>query len=231
MKENRLTVNGIPAILYGDESEKLFLYVHGRYASKEEAERLAGYALIKGYQVLGFDLPEHGDRVNEDYKCNIVNCINDLQEIYEFIKPRWNDISLFACSLGAFFSLMSFRDVVFSRCLFLSPVLDMERVIKNMMLYSGVTEEILKEKKEIPTEFGETLDWNYYQYVKENPVDKWKSPVSILYGEKDSITEKDVLELFVKKYNCGLQVMKGGHHYFNTDYEIRVLNKWIQDGI
>ena len=71
MKENRLKIKAIPAILYGDESDKLFLYVHGRYASKEEAQRLAGYALLKGYQVLGFDLPEHGDRVNENYKCNM----------------------------------------------------------------------------------------------------------------------------------------------------------------
>ncbi len=75
------------------------------------------------------------------------------------MKGSCSSISLYACSLGAYFSLVAWRDVIFRKCLFLSPVLDMERLIRNMMRWTGVTEERLREEKEIPTSFGETLSW------------------------------------------------------------------------
>ena len=37
-------------------------------------------------------------------------------------------------------------------------------------LWSNTTEEKLKEKQEIKTDFGQTLYWDYYEYVKDNPI-------------------------------------------------------------
>ena len=68
----------------------------------------------------------------------------DLQTVHEAVKDSCRTISLFACSLGAYFSLVAFRDTAFRKCLFLSPVLDMERLIRNMMQWSGVTEDRLR---------------------------------------------------------------------------------------
>lgn len=45
----------IPAVLYGDNSEKLFLYIHGKMGSKEEAAHLAEIVYPMGYQVLSID--------------------------------------------------------------------------------------------------------------------------------------------------------------------------------
>lgn len=59
----------------------------------------------------------------------------------------------------------------------------MERLIADMMIWANVTEDELKEKKEIQTTFGETLSWDYLCYVRENPI-IWKIPTHILYGEK-----------------------------------------------
>ena len=37
MKEERFTLGGIPAVLFGDESDRVCLFVHGQGGSKEEA--------------------------------------------------------------------------------------------------------------------------------------------------------------------------------------------------
>ena len=46
----------------------------------------------------------------------------------------------------------------------------MERLIADMMIWANVTEDELKEKKEIQTTFGETLSWDYLCYARENPI-------------------------------------------------------------
>ena len=51
-------ISGIPAALYGERSDKVFLFVHGQFGCKEEAERFAEVANPLGWQVLAIDLPE-----------------------------------------------------------------------------------------------------------------------------------------------------------------------------
>lgn len=58
MKENKIMINEIPAILYGEVSGKCFLYIHGKVGFKEVAESFAETVCIKGWQVLSIDLPE-----------------------------------------------------------------------------------------------------------------------------------------------------------------------------
>lgn len=43
---------------------------------------LAEEAIAKGYQVLSFDLPEHGDRKEEDYACMVQNCVSEYKLSY-----------------------------------------------------------------------------------------------------------------------------------------------------
>jgi len=92
--------------------------------------------------------------------------------------------------LGAF-SLLAFRDVNFDMCLFSSPILNMQRLIENMMRWFNVTPEQLQAQREIPTPIGETLSWDYYCYVREHTVDVWNSPTAILYPELDNLTEPE----------------------------------------
>ena len=35
IREERFTIQNIPSIMYGDSSEKLFLYIHGKMGCKE----------------------------------------------------------------------------------------------------------------------------------------------------------------------------------------------------
>lgn len=228
MKKEYLKIGNIPALLYGAKSEKLYIFVHGRYGKKEDADNFAAIVVDAGYQVLSFDLPEHGERANEEYRCTIQNGIHDLKEIYSFAQNKYKRFSLFACSLGAYFSLSAYQDVDFEKCLFLSPVVDMKRLIENMMRGSNVSEEVLREKSEIETTFGETLSWDYYEFVRNNPIKEWNSKTFILYGENDNITEKDIIENFAEKYNCDLEIVPNGEHWFHTAEQLNCLENWIR---
>ena len=62
MKAQFFTINSVPAVLYGEDSAKGWLFVHGQMGHKEEAEAFAQIVSPKGLQVLAIDLPGHGAR-------------------------------------------------------------------------------------------------------------------------------------------------------------------------
>jgi len=231
MKNEALRIENIPAILWGEKSNSVYIYVHGKMSSKDGAQGFAEKAVQKGYQVLSFDLPEHGERTNENYPCMVWNGVYDLGIIEKYVRQVWRDICLYGSSLGAYFSLLAYKDLPLRKSLFLSPVLDMERLIQNMMIWFDVNEQMLKEKKEIPTPMGETFYWDYYCFVKENPIDKWNVPTSILYGSEDNLTEREVAESFSMRFNCDLTVLEGSEHWFHTEKQLAFLNKWLDEHI
>ena len=57
MKVVELNIGSTSALLIGEKSEKVFLFVHGLHGRKEEALAFAKEAVPKGYQVLSIDLP------------------------------------------------------------------------------------------------------------------------------------------------------------------------------
>jgi len=228
-----LKIEGIPAILWGEPSDKVFISVHGNMSSKDDdsIEIFAEEAIDKGYQVLSFDLPEHGDRKGEGYACKVQNCVSDLTAIVEYVKTISSNISVFACSIGTYFCLLAYRDLSLKQCLFLSPVLNMERIINNMMTWFNVSEDRLEAEKEIETPIGQTLYWDYYCYVKSHPIDTWNKPTAILYGSNDNLSEFNVVSEFVKRYHCMLHVLEDGEHYFHTDEQLYYFRQWLRDNI
>ena len=231
MQKELLSIQRIPAILWGEPSDSIYIFVHGKTSSKEEALSFAEKAIPKGYQILSFDLPEHGDRKDEHYPCTVWNGVHDLGVVVRYVQGNWNDICLYGNSLGAYFSLLAYKDLPLRKCLFLSPVLDMERLIQNMMKRFDISEQELMEKGEIPTPIGETLNWDYYCYMRENPIVKWNVPTAILYGSKDELTEREIVEGFVKRFHCDLTVLEGSEHWFHTERQLAFLDEWLDKHI
>lgn len=226
MKEEFLNIGEIPAVLYGDKSDRLSLFVHGKRGHKEEGAEFAAIVCPKGWQVLAIDLPQHGMRQNTQSSFDPWHIVPELQTVMSYAKMRWAEIALRATSIGAWFSMLAFRDEPISNALFVSPVLDMERLIRNMMRWAGVDEARLEAEQEIVTDFGETLTWRYLQYAKEHPIDKWSAPTEILYPGKDNLTERTVVEDFIRRFGCGLTVMEEGEHWFHTPEQLAVLRDW-----
>lgn len=230
MNRERIEIAGIPALVWGEPSEKVYLCVHGKMASKESAEGIARIAAEKGYQTVSFDLPRHGERVGEMDLCDIWNGIRDLTAVAEYVFARWREVSLYACSLGAFFALHAYADRGFKKCLFQSPILDMEYLIRQMMLWFGISEERLKREGEIDTPI-DTLSWKYYQYVLEKPIERWPHPTSILFAGKDNLQSREVVERFVDRFGCHLTVSENSLHPFMEEPDIPVVENWLKEHI
>lgn len=230
MKTKSILIDNIPAIIWGEQSEKIYIHVHGKMSRKEYAEQFAEIAEKKGYQTLSFDLPEHGERNDSSYRCDIWNGMNDLASIADFAFLQWKEVSLFACSLGAYFSLNTYIDKPFKKCLFQSPMIDMEYMIRQMFQWYDVTEEILCKEKEISTPF-DTLRWDYFQYVLKHPVNTWRIPTSILYGGKDNLQPIEIIQAFANTHDCELTVSAKSEHPFMETDDVEIVANWLKANI
>lgn len=228
MKKKYIQIDGIPSIVWGNPSDNLYIYIHGRCGYKEEAEAFADIAGRYGWQVLSIDLPEHGERKDERGTFDPWHAVPELSAVMEYGKNHWSKISLCANSIGAWFSMLSYKGEKLENCLFLSPILDMYRLISNMMIWSEVSKEQLESRGTIPTASGQTLSWEYLLYAKNNPIIKWDVPTSILYGARDELTERSVVERFAEQFGCELTVMEDGEHWFHTKEQLEVWNKWVE---
>jgi predicted alpha/beta-fold hydrolase len=233
MVKNKFKISNIPAVLWGKKSEKLFIAIHGNMSNKEDViiQILVEEAVQKGYQVLSFDLPEHGERKNDSTPFKVQFCVSDLSIIMNYAKSHWKELSLFACSIGAYFSLLAYQNEVLRKALFLSPVVNMERIIENMMLWFSVTPERLQKEMTIETPLGQKLYWDYFCYVKQHPINTWNTDTDIMYGAKDELCEFETIDYFVKKYCCRLEVVDSGEHYFHTEKHLNVFKYWLQKHI
>jgi alpha-beta hydrolase superfamily lysophospholipase len=230
MIKEKIYIENIPAIIWGEKSSKAYIFVHGKLSNKESAEAFATIAASKGYQTISFDLPEHGDRSNQAYKCNITNGIKDLTQIGDYVFNKWNMVSLFGCSLGAFISLHAYCDRQFENCLFQSPIVNMEYLIEQMFIWFNISEEQLRKHKEITTPV-DTMSWQYYMYVKEHPIRKWTAPTHILYGAKDNLQSRSVIDDFVGRFNCQLTVSENSEHPFMSESDKTIVEAWMNNNI
>lgn len=230
MKKQKIKINNIPSIIWGEKSNKVFIAIHGNMSNKEDEviKILADNLISKGYQLISFDLPEHGERKTDtNYLCKVQNCIKDLKQVMEYAKSNYTEINIWACSMGTYFSLLAYKEENIKQCLLLSPVVNMKIIIDNMMLWSKTTEKQLEENKKIKTDFGQTIYWDCYLYVKENPITKWNKKTYILYGNKDNMQDENIIKNFVNQFNCELAILENGEHYFHTEKQLNYYKNWL----
>ena len=194
----------------------LVLYIHGKGGSAAESEHYR--PLFPGSEVIGLDYQTFSPW---ETGAEILDAVTRL-------KDRSESITLIANSIGAFFSMNAGIDGLIDQAYFISPIVDMERLICDMMNWAQVTEERLKEKGVIETAFGEELSWDYLCYVREHPV-HWNVPTEILYGRKDDLTSYETIAAFAKKHNAKLTVMESGEHWFHTEEQMQFLDEWIRE--
>ena len=224
MKPERVQIGGIPALLYGAPAERGYLFLHGQMGRKEEAEAFAQVVCPKGYQVLSIDLPAHGERQGRGEELVPWTAAPDIRAAWEWTERRWRAVSLRANSIGAYFAMLALDAP--DKALLVSPILDMERLILDMMGWANVTERELSEKGEIVTSFGQTLSWAYLCYVREHPIHDWHCPICILYAGQDNMTSRQTVEEFTRHHGAQLTIMDNGEHWFHTPEQRKVLQTW-----
>lgn len=231
MIKTNLKIEGIPAVLWGAPAERLLLAVHGAMGSKDDFELLAEETAAKGFQVLSFDLPEHGDRKGERYACNPPNAVKDLTAVIRYAQTLAKRINLYACSLGAYFSLLAYANVALEQCMFQSPVVDMQRLIGNMMKAAGVSPERLQAVRVIANPYGPRFEWEYYSFVKAHPIEKWSPPTAIIMGSEDEVSEVEAVKAFATRFGSNLKLLEGGKHYLHTTEEVTAIREWMRTSI
>ena len=194
--------------------KNIVVYVHGKGGSAEEAEHYEH--LFPKAEVIGFDY-----RAATPWEAK-----EEFSQFFAEQRKLCDRLTLVANSIGAFFSMSALDESLIDNAYFISPVVDMERLIGNMMLWAGVTEQELAEKQEIPTDFGETLSWNYLTYVREHSI-LWRVPTRILYGEHDNLTSIETISAFAAQTDAKLTVMPKGEHWFHTEEQMHFLDCWI----
>ena len=231
MQKSAIEIRDIPAAVWGNRSEKVYIYAHGQCGSKEDAELLASVVCEQSWQVISFDLSGHGQRRHEPASCNPRRAILEFREILSYAKKLWDEVALFAVSLGAWLGLQSFRDERLSNCLFVSPILDMKYVISNIMRRAGISRERLKQERMILTHVGQPLFWEYWSFVLNNPITKWETPSQILYAENDDMMPLKIVKNFAQQFSCTLSVMKNSEHWFHTPQQLDYLRSWIKSAV
>jgi len=191
------------------------LYLHGRGGSAAEAERYR--ALFPDCRVAGLDY-----RADTPWEAG-----REICEAVRELRRNGEPLTLIANSVGAFFSLCAGIDSLVRRAYFISPIVDMERLIRDMMDREGVTEEELERRGVIPTAWGEDLSWEYLQWVRSHPV-RWDVPTEILWGERDVLTSRETISTFAARHGAALTVMEGGEHWFHTAGQLAFLDGWIR---
>ena len=195
--------------------KQLVIYVHGKGGNSKEADHYK--PLFVKSDVIGFDY-----KSKTPWEAKI-----EFSKFYDECSQGYDSVILIANSIGAFFSMNALVDKKIEKAFFISPIVNMEKLILNMMMWENVTEDELKAKKEIKTDFGEVLSWDYFCYVKNNPI-YWGITTYILYGENDNMTSFETIKEFAEKINATVTVMKNGEHWFHTREQIKFLDNWIK---
>ena len=194
--------------------KKLVVYIHGKGGSAEEAEHYK--AIFPDCDIIGLDYKSQ----------NPWEAKEEFAHDWDEQSKGYERVILIANSIGAFFAMSSLGDKHIDKAYFISPIVNMEKLIKDMMMWANVTEKELEERLEIDTDFGETLSWEYLCYVRKHPI-VWNVPTCILYGEKDNLTSRETISGFTERIGAELTVMKNGEHWFHTKEQMQFLDDWI----
>lgn len=193
----------------------LVIYIHGRGGNIEETNHYQ--SIFRESDVIGF---EYKSQTPWDAEI-------EFPMLYDMYAKAYDSITLIANSIGAYFAMISLAEKNITHALFISPIVDMEKLISGIMKQSNITEDELKSKKKMNTKFGEILSWEYLSHVKNHPI-RWNVPTSILYGEKDNLTSKESITKFAEQISADLTIMEDGEHWFHTDEQLNFLDTWVK---
>ncbi len=194
---------------------KAIIYIHGKGGDASEADFYKD--IFKDYDVIGID-----------YKSQTPwEAKEEFPQLFEEYFKKYDSIIIIANSIGAYFTMSAINNSKIEKAFFISPIVNMQKLIEDMMTWAKVSEDELKEKGEIETSFGETLSWNYYSYVKDNSIN-WNTPTYILYGAKDNLTSLETIKDFANEHNATLTIMENGEHWFHTDEQMDFLEQWLE---
>lgn len=196
-------------------SDKAVIYIHGKGGNAGEAERYK--PLFPCRDVIGFDYRS----------LTPWEAAEEFPRYFDALAAGYRKTSIIANSIGAYFTLTALSGRSIEKACFVSPIVDMESLILEMMAGAGISEDALKARGTVETPFGEVLSWEYLSWVRTHPV-SWNIPTAIAYGENDALQTFRTVAAFAERTGAAVSVMPCGEHWFHTDDQMRFLDGWLR---
>ncbi|MGN0480300.1 MAG: alpha/beta hydrolase, partial [Lachnospiraceae bacterium] len=105
---------------------RLVIYVHGKGGNAKESEHYKMF--FAGSDVIGFDY-----KVQNPWEAQ-----REFSSFYDLHSAGYDDVILIANSIGAFLSMNALAEKKISQAMFISPIVNMEKLITDMMMWSDV---------------------------------------------------------------------------------------------
>lgn len=194
--------------------KELVIYIHGKGGSAMEAEHFR------------FAFPE-SDVIGLEYAAAPpLKVASELRTSSDELFSRYPSVTLIANSIGAYYAMRAFPNVPFKRALFISPIVDMERMILDMLEREGILEEELRKAGFVKSSDGEVISWEQLSYERSHRL-SLSAHIDILCGEYDALTSQETFERFAAERSASLTVMPSGEHWFHTDEQMAFLDSWL----
>ena len=180
----------------------------------------------QGDQLITFDLPTHGNR-QDDKAFNPIEASPEVRMFAQLAHSQSTEIGLRAHSIRAYFSLCDTPAGTFERVWLVSPLLDLEYYIPDMMAEYSVTDEQLEAEPEINTPRG-VLEWPYLRFVEKHPA-RLDIPSWIIRGDQDEVVPLDALSRFVGASGVELVQIEGGQHFLGQPPHLDTVVAWFEE--
>ena len=151
----------------------LVIYVHGKGGNANEAEHYKPF--FAESDVIGFDYQAQ----------NPWEAQKEFSSFFELHSQRYDSVTLIANSIGAFFSMSALTKKQVAQAILISPVVNMEKLIVDMMMWANVTEEELCIKRKFLRNLEKHFPGNTYVMYGNIPLSGMCQPV--FYMEKKII--------------------------------------------
>ena len=162
-------LDGIPALRWGKPGGRAVVGVHGQFSNKLDPvmSQCGDVIASRGDQLITFDLPTHGDR--QDDKAFTAMAANpEVRAFAQLARSQSTEVGLLASSIGAYFSLCDTPVGTFERAWLVSPLINLEYYIRDVMAEYSVTDEQLEVETVIDTPRA-VLEWPYLRFVEDHP--------------------------------------------------------------
>ena len=142
--------------------DKAVIYIHGKGGDAEEA--LHYKSLFSDCDVIGLDYTAQFPwEAKEEFPL-----------LFNSIYRNYKTVEIIANSIGAYFAINALSNQQIEKAYFISPIVDMERLIADMMIWANVNSRsllIAKEEDLIKNLNPKITGWKNYYSTKTN--EKW----------------------------------------------------------
>ncbi|MFR9068698.1 MAG: hypothetical protein ACLVJH_19455 [Faecalibacterium prausnitzii] len=224
MEKIKLEIAGIPAVLYGKRSRRVYLYVHGKTAAQPRLPALpAQLARQAGRYWLSICRSTAPGK-----QPGKAGAVGGHPGAAGGLRPDASGMEAYPGVWGQHRGVVCYAGVADAKtgegaaCL---PGGGYGKADPCPDAAGRGNGGAAARGREIPTDFGETLSWPYLCWVREHPL-HWKVPTQVLYADTDPLTGHTAMEQFRQQTRAHLTILEGGEHWFHTETQLAALQSW-----